>query len=155
MGNTSPQINSTRSGTTTTTTTKSESGQYPPLKKSRSLREYSRSTSLINTSTRKNVSLPGPKSAPPTDAEIIDICALRCAVSSTEMSADNGASSLDGKNDGEKQLMKQLDYIRSCVRKDKGLFGKLSMLKFSMKFSFAVRRNDDRKSAKQTYLLQS
>jgi hypothetical protein len=48
----------------------------------------------------------------PTDAEIIDIHALRCEISTSNI------------NEGEKQLIKQLDYIHSCVRKDKGLFGK-------------------------------
>jgi hypothetical protein len=124
MGNTLPQLNSTRSGTTT----KDESTQYQTLKKSRSLREYSRSTSLINSSTngntRKNISLPRPTSIAPTDAEIIDIHALRCALPVPDISPDDGISSSNVNNQGEKQLFKQLDYIRSCVRKDKGLFGK-------------------------------
>jgi hypothetical protein len=47
-----------------------------------------------------------PRSLAPTDAEIIDIHALR--------------------HDDEHRLIQQLDYIHSCVRKDKGLFGKLS-----------------------------
>jgi len=122
MGNTLPQINPTRSGTTT----KNQSSQYPKLKKSRSLREYNRSTSLINSSTnsstRRNISLPRPRSIAPTDAEIIDIRALRCALPSPETPPDDGIST---SNEGENQLMKQLDYIHSCVRKDKGLFGKL------------------------------
>jgi len=125
MGNSLPQINPTRSGTTT----KNESSQYPPLKKSRSLREYNRSTSLINTSTnnstRRNISLPRPTSIAPTDAEIIDISALRCAIPLPEMPPDDVISTSNVNNEGEKQLMKQLDYIRSCARKDKGLFGKL------------------------------
>jgi len=124
MGNTLPQINPTRSGTTT----KNESSQYPKLKKSRSLREYTRSSSLINSSTnnstRRNISLPRPKSMAPTDAEIIDIHALRCALPLSETLPEDGISPLVKNNEGENQLMKQLDYIHSCVRKDKGLFGK-------------------------------
>lgn len=126
MGNTSPQINSTSSGTTT----KTDSSQNPPLKKSRSLREYTRSTSLINSgSTRRHISLPRPKSIAPTDAEIIDIPALRCALPLTEIPPDDGISTTNVKNEGENHLIKQLDYIHSCVRKDKGLFGKLILYK--------------------------
>jgi hypothetical protein len=127
MGNTSPQINSTRSGTTTTTT-KTDASQCPPLKKSRSLREYTRNTSLINSSTnnssRKTISLSKPSSTAPTDAEIIDVCALRCALPVPDMPPADGISTSNINNEGENQLMKQLDYIHSCVRKDKGLFGK-------------------------------
>jgi len=46
----------------------------------------------------------------PTDAEIIDIPALRCQTPTI--------------NINKKDRSKQLDYIHSCVRKDKGLFGK-------------------------------
>jgi hypothetical protein len=125
MGNTLPQLNSTRSGTTT----KDESTQYQTLKKSRSLREYSRSTSLINSSangsTRKNVSLSRQTTVAPTDAEIIDITSIRCALPVSDMPPDDGISSSNITNQGENHLNKQLDYIRSCVRKDKGLFGKI------------------------------
>ncbi|CAF0774562.1 unnamed protein product [Adineta steineri] len=136
MGNTLPQSNPTRPVATTTTatssvTTKDESSQYPKLKKSRSLREYTRSTSLINSSssnsTKRNISLPRPRSMAPTDAEIIDIRALRCALPSTEHPLDNGISTTTTiNNEGENQLLKQLDYIYSCVRKDKGLFGMMT-----------------------------
>ncbi len=82
------------------------------LKKSRSLREYSRSSSLITSciSNRRSMLLTRTQSIAPTDAEIIDICALRSQVSTTDVN--------------EKNLSKQLEYIYSCVRKDKGLFGK-------------------------------
>ena len=134
MGNSLPQINSLRSGSTTaTTTTKNDSSQCPPLKKSRSLREYTRSTSLINSSTnnstRKTISLSRAGSIAPTDAEIIDVCTLRCALPSPEMSPDDGISTTNVTNEGANQLMKQLDYIHSCVRKDKGLFGKYISIK--------------------------
>lgn len=122
MGNTLPQINSNRSGTNKTN---NGSSKYPVLRKSRSLREYSRSTSLMNSSTRKNISMPRPQSLAPTDAEIIDIRALRCALPRLETtSPDDGISTTTHQNnEGENQLNKQLDYIRSCVRKDKGLLG--------------------------------
>lgn len=55
----------------------------------------------------------------PTDADIIDIRALRCE----PLSEDTPAIS-NGTNEGEDQLFKQLAYIQSCVRKDKGLLGK-------------------------------
>ena len=51
-----------------------------------------------------------PSSSVPTDAEIVDIHALRCSVSSKEINDDD--------------LSKQLNYIQSFVRKDKGLLGK-------------------------------
>ena len=125
MGNSVPQLNSTRS----VSTTKDGSTQYATLKKSRSLREYTRSSSMINSSTnssaRKTISLPRQKSIAPTDGEIIDICALRCAIPLPEMPPDDGVLTTNISNDGENQLMKQLDYIQSCVRKDKGLFGRL------------------------------
>jgi hypothetical protein len=129
MGNTLPQINSTRSRTTT----KNGSSQYPALKKSRSLREYNRSTSLINSSTnsstRKNISLQQrPTSIAPTDGEIIDIRALRCALPIPEIPPADVVSTSNVDNHGEKQLMTQLDYIHSCVRKDKGLFGKFYLI---------------------------
>jgi hypothetical protein len=127
MGNTSPQTNSNRS-LRTTTTTKNDS-QYPALKKSRSLREYTRSSTLINSSTtnstRRNVSLPRPQSMAPTDGEIIDICALRCELPVQETISDDEISKRNINNEGEQHFLKQLDYIHSCVRKDKGLFGKL------------------------------
>lgn len=129
MGNTTPQLNSTRSGTTT----KSNVSKNVPLKKSRSLREYTRSSSLINSSTngstRRHISLPRPKSIAPTDAEIIDISALRCALPLTEIPPDDGITSSNVNNEGENHLIKQLDYIHSCVRKDKGLFGMLNFIK--------------------------
>ena len=140
MGNSLPQINSLRSGSTTatTTTTKNDSSQYPPLKKSRSLREYTRSTSLINSSTnnstRKTISLSKPGSIAPTDAEIIDVCTLRCALPSPEMPPDDGISTSNVNNEGANQLMKQLDYIHSCVRKDKGLLGKYISIKNLKKY---------------------
>ncbi|CAF0830008.1 unnamed protein product [Rotaria sordida] len=112
MGNSLPQINSQR--TIRTSTSESE---YSTLKKSTSLREYNRSTSLItscinNNNNRRNISISRPRTIAPTDAEIIDIHALRCNTSNT--------------NEGEKKLLKQLDYIHSCVRKDKGLFGMMT-----------------------------
>ena len=55
----------------------------------------------------------------PTDAVIIDIRALRC-----ESPLQNTPSISSGTNEGEDQLFKQLEYIQSCVRKDKGLLGK-------------------------------
>jgi hypothetical protein len=84
------------------------------LTKSRSLKEYTRSTPLINNCNhhRKTISFSRQKSIAPTDGEIIDIPALRCQISTSDI------------NEGEKNLLKQLDYIQSCARKDKGLFGK-------------------------------
>ncbi|CAF0795525.1 unnamed protein product [Rotaria sp. Silwood1] len=112
MGNSLPQINSQR-----TVSSSTNALEYPTLKKSASLREYTRSTSLItscinNNNTRRNISISRPRTMAPTDAEIIDIHALRCEISNT--------------NEGEKKLLKQLDYIHSCVRKDKGLFGMMT-----------------------------
>jgi hypothetical protein len=82
------------------------------LKKSRSLREYTRSSSLITSciSNRRSMLLSRTQLIAPTDGEIIDISALRCQILTTDIN--------------EKNLSKQLDYIHSCVRKDKGLFGK-------------------------------
>lgn len=125
MGNTLPQINSIRSGTNKTSNT---SSKYPSLRKSRSLREYSRSASVMNSSTRKNITSLRPQSLAPTDAEIFDIRTLRCALPLTSISTDNGISSTETNTEGEIQLNKQLDYIRSCVRKDKGLLGTFSFL---------------------------
>jgi hypothetical protein len=116
MGNSLPQISSYRS-----IRTSKDKSPYSTLKKSRSLREYTRTTSLItsclnsnnnNNNNGRSISFSRPRSILPTDAEIIDIHALRCEMSTTNI------------NEGEKQLLKQLDYIHSCVRKDKGLFGK-------------------------------
>lgn len=112
MGNSLLQINSQRSLRASDGGTK-----YPTMKKSTSLRDYTRSTSLISScintnNTRRNSSVSRPRTKAPTDAEIIDIHALRCE------------GSISNTNEGEKQLLKQLDYIHSCVRKDKGLFGK-------------------------------
>ncbi len=106
MGNSLPQ-NRSKNGS-----------QYLTLTKSRSLREYTRSTSLLTSclnsnNNRRNISFSRPHSIAPTDAEIIDIHALRCQISTSDI------------NQNEKELLKQLDYIHSCVRKDKGLFGKL------------------------------
>lgn len=84
----------------------------------------------MNSSTRKNTSFPRPQSLAPTDAEIIDIRALRCAVPLSQISPDNGIASTETDTEGEKQLNKQIDYIRSCVRKDKGLLGTFSFLVF-------------------------
>ena len=55
----------------------------------------------------------------PTDADIIDIRALRC-----EPPSQDTPDISNGTNEGEDQLYKQLEYIQSCVRKDKGLLGK-------------------------------
>ena len=112
MGNSLAQINSQRSVQLSKTTL-----QYPILKKSNTLRDYTRGTSLIascinNTNTRRTISFSKPRSTVPTDAEIIDIHALRCKISTSDI------------DEGEMELLKQLNYIRSCVRKDKGLFGK-------------------------------
>ncbi|CAF2122357.1 unnamed protein product [Rotaria magnacalcarata] len=115
MGNSLLQINSQRA-----VRASGDVAEYGALKKSSSLREYTRSTSLIsscinnNNNTRRNISISRPKTMPPTDAEIIDILALRCDVSSSD------------KNEGEQKLLKQLDYIHTCVRKDKGLFGMMT-----------------------------
>ncbi|CAF0940179.1 unnamed protein product [Rotaria sp. Silwood1] len=130
MGNTSPQRNSIRSIATTTTST-NESIQYPKLKKSRSLREYTRNTPLINSSknsnsSRKNTSLIRPRSMAPTDAEIFDIRSLRCALPLSDILINDDASITNKNHENENQLMKQLDYIHSCVRKDKGLFGMMT-----------------------------
>lgn len=135
MGNTLPQLNTNRSGTSKSS---NGSSKYPILRKSRSLREYSRSTSFMNSSTRKNISIPRPQSLAPTDAEIIDMRALRCAVvPRLETSSDAEISTTQGNNEGENQLNKQLDYIRSCVRKDKGLLGQLlSFFRSSSSLSF-------------------
>jgi hypothetical protein len=83
--------------------------EYLTLKQSRSLRKYTRSTSLITSclnsnNNRRNISV----SKPPIDAEIIDIHALHCQISTLDIN----------------KFLKQFDYIYSCVRKDKGLFGK-------------------------------
>jgi hypothetical protein len=82
------------------------------LKKSRSLREYTRGSSLITSciSNRRSISLSRAQFMAPNDAEIIDIPTLRCQTSTINMN--------------KKDRSKQLDYIHSCVRKDKGLFGK-------------------------------
>ena len=117
MGNSLPQISSYRS-----IRTSKDKSPYSTLKKSRSLREYTRNTSLItscinsNNNNGRNISFSRPRSVVPTDAEIIDTHALRCEMSTSNI------------NEGEKQLIKQLDYIHSCVRKDKGLFGKYQNL---------------------------
>ena len=140
MGNSLPQINPTRSeatATTATTMTTATNGTSNPtkLKKSRSLREYTRSTSLMNSSTnssiKRNISLSRPRSMAPSDAEIIDIRALRCALPLADNPSEDGISTTtNANNEGENRLLKQLDYIQSCVRKDKGLFGKYNYQKF-------------------------
>lgn len=135
MGNSFPPL----------TTTKSAPNDSP-LKKSRSVRDYKRSTSLITSCItsqhhhqdtdhvqRRYPSFSRPRSLAPTDAEIIDIQALR--------------------NENEYQLIQQLDYIHSCVRKDKGLFGKWSVTTTGSMLNFFFR-NDDWELAEQTYLLQ-
>lgn len=103
MGNSFPPIQSNRSTIKST------------LKKSSSVREYRRQTSLVNncltkstrlTTNRRYISLSRPRSLVRTDGEIIDIDHLR--------------------HDGDDRLIQQLEYIHSCVRKDKGLFGKLT-----------------------------
>ena len=67
----------------------------------------------------------------PSDAEIIDIRALRCALPLAENPPEDGISTITNtNNEGENRLLKQLDYIQSCVRKDKGLFGKYDYPKF-------------------------
>ncbi len=76
--------------------------------------------SSTNSSTRKTISLPRPKSVAPTDGEIIDIHPLRCALPSSE----DGISPSNITNEGEQHFLKQFEYIHSCVRKDKGLFGR-------------------------------
>ncbi|CAF2469763.1 unnamed protein product [Rotaria sp. Silwood2] len=130
MGNTLPQKSSIRSVTTTTTST-NEPIQYPKLKKSRSLRDYTRNTPLINSSknsssSRKNTSLTRPRSMAPTDAEIIDIRSLRCTLPLSDMLTNDDISITNKNHENESQLTKQLDYIYSCVRKDKGLFGMMT-----------------------------
>ncbi|CAF0905709.1 unnamed protein product [Adineta ricciae] len=113
MGNSLPQLSVHRSLRASKT-----KSPYPSLKKSRSLREYARNTNNCFTSNnshnRRNITFSRPQSLPPTDAEIIDIHALRCRMSTSNV------------DEGEHQLLKQLDYIHSCVRKDKGLFGKMT-----------------------------
>lgn len=124
MGNTLPQRNSIRS----ITTTNDEFTEYPKLKKSRSLRDYTRRQPLTNTqknsSTRKSISSSRPTSMTPTDAQIIDIRSLRCALPLSDMLTNDETSATNKNVHNENQLLKQLDYIHSCVRKDKGLFGK-------------------------------
>lgn len=56
---------------------------------------------------RRHVSLSRPRSLAPTDAEIVDVQQLRT-------------------DDDHRQLSQQLEYIYSCVRKDKGLFGEFN-----------------------------
>ncbi|CAF1351727.1 unnamed protein product [Adineta ricciae] len=138
MGNSLPQVNLTRSeatATTTTAMTTATNGASHPtkLKKSRSLREYTRSTSLMNSSTnnsiKRNISLSRPRSMAPSDAEIIDIRALRCALPLADNPSEDGISTTaatNTNNEGENRLLTQLDYIQSCVRKDKGLFGMMT-----------------------------
>ena len=101
MGNSFPATLSNRSTVKST------------LKKSSSVREYRRQTSFINqcltkstrqTTNRREISLSRPQSLVRTDGEVIDIDHLR--------------------HEGDERLMQQLEYIYSCVRKDKGLFGK-------------------------------
>ncbi|CAF1225073.1 unnamed protein product [Rotaria sordida] len=130
MGNTLPQKNSFRSIITTTTTT-NESIEYPKLKKSRSLRDYTRHTPLINISknnsvNRKNISPTRPRSMAPTDAEIIDIRSLRCTLPLSDILTHDDISLTNKNHENENHLIKQLDYIYSCVRKDKGLFGMMT-----------------------------
>lgn len=100
MGNSFPPVQSNRSTIKST------------LKKSSSVREYRRQTSLVNncltkstrqSTSRRYISLSRPRSLVRTDGEIIDIDLHR--------------------HEGDERLMQQLEYIYSCVRKDKGLFG--------------------------------
>jgi hypothetical protein len=88
------------------------------LRKSRLLRDYRRSTSLItscissgdsqrpteNGVHQRYFSLSRARSLAPTDADVIDVYATL-------------------PTEAKRRLIQQLDYIQSCVRKDKGLFG--------------------------------
>ena len=122
MGNSLPQLSVHRSLRASKT-----KSPYPSLKKSRSLREYARNTNNCfnsnNSHNRRNITFSRPQSLPPTDAEIIDIHALRCRMSTSNV------------DEGEHQLLKQLDYIHSCVRKDKGLFGKKNTFSLLLDYS--------------------
>lgn len=104
MGNSLPQWAGT--GRTKSKMSKDDP-QGATLKKSKSLRDYTRSNSLINGSTQKNSSASKSKTIAPIDAEIID------------MSTMNSDSPLD-----QNKFQRQMDYMRSCVRKDKGIFGR-------------------------------
>lgn len=107
------------------------------LKRSRSLQDPIETTNC--THHRQSIRRKTTSSIIPTDAEIIDIHALRCSISSTEI-------------DGDDNLSKQLNYIQSSARKDKGLFGEYSSLGESLKRLIeSLSRNDDRKSSKSTY----
>ena len=88
------------------------------------VRVFNSSSNTAN-NTRKSITPIRPRATAPTDAEIIDIHALRCAVPSPTAPPDDGISP---SNDNEKHLAKQMEYIHSCVRKDKGLFGKLLLI---------------------------
>ncbi|CAF1348013.1 unnamed protein product [Rotaria magnacalcarata] len=126
MGNNFPQRNPIRS----IATTDDEFTEYSKLKKSRSLRDSTRRQSLTNTSktssSRKKISLTRPTSMMPTDAEIIDIRSLRCALPLSDMLINDEKTASNKNVQNENKLIKQLDYIHSCVRKDKGLFGMMT-----------------------------
>ncbi|CAF5135865.1 unnamed protein product [Rotaria magnacalcarata] len=62
----------------------------------------------------------------PTDAEIIDIRSLRCALPLSDMLINDEKTASNKNVQNENKLIKQLDYIHSCVRKDKGLFGMMT-----------------------------
>lgn len=109
MGNTLPQLNNSRSST--------DESNASSLKKSRSLRDYSRSVSMpTGENTRKSISFPRPKSSAPNDAEIIDIAASR----SDPTESNNELTSIEF---DEEKFYQRIQYIQSCVRKEKGLLG--------------------------------
>lgn len=124
MGNAQGPFNAER----TETSIESDSPR-PKLRKSKSLRDYTRVLSATSSSTTttkppKIGHMPRPRSMAPTDAEIIDIRTLRCEPASANIPPEDGVSASNNSNSGENLLMKQLEYMQSCVRKDKGLLGK-------------------------------
>lgn len=132
MGNAQTPLNTTEAESSTN----SNDSPRPQLRKSRSLRDYTRVLSANNASTsssstttttskpRKLGQMPRPRSMAPTDAEIIDIRALRCELPSKDLPPEDGIPISNKTNLGENLLIKQLEYMQSCVRKDKGLLGK-------------------------------
>ena len=108
MGNSLPQLNSLRS------MAKNGTSKDAGLKATRRLRQYTHSASLLTScitshADHRHITFSRSPSSAPTDAEVIDV------YDSTSSAPDT-----------EHQLIKHLDYIHSCVRKDKGLFGKMT-----------------------------
>ena len=88
------------------------------LKRSHSLRDPNEEIKC--THHRQSIRRKTTSSIIPTDAEIIDIHALRCSISSTKIDEDDN-------------LSKQLNYIQSSVRKDKGFLGEFTSIDESLK----------------------